>query len=409
MTFEYHCVECARRYAAEDELFYVCPVCSLSQESLSPVRGALRIMLPYTELSQKLDRYEFLPEDWLPFESDLIPEFPVGHTPCMIPERLRNYLDAPNLFLKDDSLNPTGSLKDRASLLLVAAAHKYHKDHLIIASNGNSASSLASLSAAAGLRCSVIVPASMPGAKLYQIMAYGAQVIRIDGNYDQAYDLSLTLSQQYGWMNGNSIYNPFAIEGKKTVAIEIFQQLDYHAPNIIFIPSGDGAILSSVYKGFFDLFQLDLIEEMPRLIAVQPEKSNALVRALRTQSLDPIENADTIADSLRVRVARNGIMAVKDIHRSCGMGMTVTDREILDAQQLLGSQVGLFVEPAAACALAGYLAMKSELIKNAMAVVLLTGSGLKDPEAFASTCTIPDAVEADPEIIAREIQIGHAG
>ncbi|MBN2012933.1 threonine synthase [candidate division KSB1 bacterium] len=362
-------------------------------------------MLAYSELAESIDRYDFWPQDWLPVEPELLPDYSVGGTPLIAPERLRAYLGYPNLYLKDDSMNPSGSLKDRASFLVAGMARKIGKNHIIVASTGNSASSMAGLAAATGMKCTVLVPEQTPVVKLVQCMMYGATVIPIRGDYDKAYELSMQLSQKYGWVNRNAGYNPFTMEGKKTVAIEMYQQLDDQAPDNIFIPTGDGAILSGIYKGFYDLFQLDLIEAMPRLIAVQPEKSNALIRALTTNSLEPLDHAETIADSLCVRTARNGVMAVKDIHKSCGFGVPVTDEAILEAQEILAKQTGLFVEPAAACSLAGFLAVKSDIDPDSKTVLLLTGTGLKNPAVVTDRMKLPEAVDADIKAIAKRIEL----
>jgi threonine synthase len=403
MNFEYHCVECGRRYAAERELFYTCPVCALSQQPAAPIRGALRIMLSYSELAESMDRYDFWPQDWLPVEPEFLPDYQVGVTPLVAPERLRSHLKCANLYLKNESINPTGSLKDRASFLIAGLARKLGKQRIILASIGNAATSMAGVAAASGLECIVIVPETTPAVKLIPAMSYGATIIPIRGDFDTAYDLAIQLSQKYGWINRNCAYNPFTMEGKKTIGIEIYQQLDDQAPDFIFVPTGDGAAISGIYKGFYDLFQLDLIETIPKLIAVQPEHSNALARALKSNSLHVLDQVETVADSLGVRIARNGIMAVKDIHKSCGFGVTVSDDDILEAQRMIAQQCGLFVEPAAASALAGFLSIKSTLDAEARIVLLLGGTGLKNPSMIADGIKLPDAVDADVNAIVERI------
>ena len=397
MNFEYQCIECGRKYEIEQNILYVCPVCSMSQKPMEPIRGGLRIILPYNKLSAKLDRYTFHPHDLLPIEAEFLPTYPVGNTPLIAPGQIRLEQNFPQLFLKDESSNPTGSLKDRASFLVAAVAKKLGANRIAVASTGNAASAMAGVAAFCGLDCIIFVPQNAPKAKLAQSLIYGAKVIPIKDNYDKAFELSLEFTEKHKCINRNTAYNPFTIEGKKTAALEIFIQLDYQVPDVIFIPTGDGAILSGIYKGFYDLYQFDWIEKVPQLIAAQAEGSNAIVRGITSGNIEPLKNASTIADSIRVAAPRNGLMALKDINSSCGFGVSVSDEEIVYAQQYLGKKAGLFVEPAAACAFAGFLKAKEKLDNNLKIVILLTGNGLKDTAVALDNLKIPEPVEPSIE------------
>lgn len=393
MSIKFQCIECGRKYEAKQDISYVCPVCALSQKPMMPVRGVLRIILPYDKLSERLDRYTFQPTDLLPIEAKFLPDYPVGNTPLIAPHRIRSELNFANLFLKDESGNPTGSLKDRASYLIAALALKLGEKKIAVASTGNAASAMAGVASCCGLDCVIFVPQNAPKAKLAQALIYGARLIPIKGSYDEAFELSLKFTEKYGGINRNTAYNPFTIEGKKTAALEIFLQLDYRAPDMIFIPTGDGVILSGIYKGFYDLFQFDWIEKIPQLVAVQAQGSNALVRGIATGSIKPQKGAHSIADSICVAVPRNGIMALKDIESSGGFGVTVSDKKILRAQQYLATKAGIFVEPAAACAFAGFLKSKDQLDGNSTIVILLTGNGLKDVPAVLNNLQLPEPVK----------------
>jgi len=384
MKIAYHCCECRKQFET-DELLYLCPDCSPAQKRGGILRGALRVELPTERLRRELNPATFHARDLLPLPPGTIPAYPVGDTPLTAPDRLRRELGFAHLHLKDDSLNPTGSLKDRASLLVAAQARHLGMREIVMASTGNAASAMAGVAAFCGLKAKVYVPETAPAAKLAQARAFGAEVIPVAGTYDEAYELSLEDSRRSGGLNRNTAYNPMTIEGKKTVALEIFQQLGGKAPDLVFVPVGDGVILAGVAKGFADLQALGWIEEVPRLVAVQAEGSDVIVSALESGGrIEPRRGARTVADSILVEAPRNGIMAVQDLESAKGFGVRVSDEAILQAQLDLARLAGCFAEPAAACAYAGFLASRDVLAKVATVVVLITGSGLKDIAAVTA-------------------------
>lgn len=352
----------------------LCRRCSVHQKPNEPLRGVLEVLLEGSAQAP------FSPLDLLPVEKEFFPKIPVGNTPLWEPENLRNRYGFPNLFIKDDTLNPTGSLKDRASFLVAAFARKHGIKDVALASTGNAASSMAGVGAAAGLNVVIFIPKAAPKAKRVQSLQYGARVMLVDGTYDKAYDLSLEYTKKEGGFNRNTAYNPLTIEGKKTVGIEIFQQLERlgkKAPDNVFVPVGDGVILSGVYKAFLDLEKLHLIDRIPTIYAVQAEGSSAIARALEHGSFE-VKPSHTIADSISVDAPRNGVLALKELQTYGGRGVQVSDDAILEAQKELSSSTGLFTEPAAAAAFAGFLAVKDTLDKESTTVLLVTGNGLKD-------------------------------
>jgi threonine synthase len=242
---------------------------------------------------------------------------------------------------------------------------------------------LAGICASQKQKAVIMVPETAPKAKLTQIMMYGAEIIPVKGNYDQAFDLSIQATEQYGWYNRNTAYNPLTVEGKKIVSFELFDQLDLHIPDRVFVSVGDGVILSGVYKGFEDLMQLGIIEEMPKIIAVQSEGSDNLIRNLDSEKFVS-KQSKTIADSISVDIPRNFYMAKDYMQRYSGEFISVSDDEILQASNILAKETGLFAEPAAAAAYAGMLAyMEIDAFeKDSINVILLTGSGLKDIESI---------------------------
>ena len=224
---------------------------------------------------------------------------------------------------------------------------------------------------------------------------YGATIIPVKGTYDDAFDLSIKATKEFGWYNRNTAFNPLTIEGKKTVSFELYEQLNFTVPDRIFVPVGDGVIISGVYKGFEELLNLDIIDYMPIIVAVQAENSDNLVRNIGANEFI-VEACATIADSISVDIPRNFYMAQKYIQEYNGETITVSDAQIMEASLLLSQSTGLFTEPAAAAAYAGLLSYESSssLSENSNNVVLLTGSGLKDLKAVSSVIEMPNAINA---------------
>lgn len=314
-----------------------------------------------------------------------LPPIPVGGTPLLEAAGLRRALGMRRLWVKDDTRNPSGSTKDRASFLVVAKARECGCETIATASTGNAASALAAIAAASEVRAVVFVPAAAPEAKLAQMLSYGAIVLPVDGSYDQAFELCMQACSEFGWYNRNTALNPFTIEGKKTVALEIAASLAPESPDVVIVPTGDGVILSGVAKGFADLRRCGLIERMPRLIAVQPQGSSAIVRAMQdgTDTVIPVTGAASIADSLTVSVPRNALQCLRAIRRSKGGAIAVSDEAIVAAIAELAARTGVFAEPAGAAALAGlHTALESQVVgRDERVVLLVTGSGLKDVPA----------------------------
>jgi threonine synthase len=354
---------------------------------------------------------EFL-DAFLPIsdEGELAP-LTVGDTPLLDVSRLRDALEMPRLLLKDDTRNPSGSTKDRASLLVVAKAAEYGCDTVATASTGNAASALAAVSAATGMRAVVLVPAATPPAKLAQMQSYGAAVVPVAGTYDDAFELCIAACNEFGWYNRSTALNPFTIEGKKTAALEIAVATAPDAPDVLLVPTGDGVILGGLAKGFRDLEAAGLIKRRPRFIAVQPEGSSAIVRALRSDEDQPTEmtGAKSVADSLTVEMPRNAIGCLAEIRASGGGGVTVSDEAILAAISDLASTTGVFAEPAGAAALAGLRkALDESLVSRDETVVLMvTGSGLKDVAAAADALPPLEPVDANLEGVERAVKLSN--
>ncbi len=385
MKFNYVCTECNEKYEIKPTLM-LCTKCQEIQQAQEPLRGILEVELTgtYEKPISELD-----PLDFLPVEKFYFPKIPVGNTPLWEPRRLRQKLSYPNLFIKDDTTNPTSSYKDRASFLVAAFAIKHKITEIVVASTGNAASSMAGIGASANLDVTIFIPKSAPKAKMVQSLQYGARVILVDGNYDKAYELSLEYIKTNGGLSRNTAYNPLTIEGKKTAAFEIFKDLGFKVPDYVFVPTGDGVILSGIYKGFCDLKKFGFSKRVPTIFAVQAASSNAISRAMKNKGKFDYQKSNTIADSISVDVPKDGYHSIKNLLMHKGWCVEVNDQDILSAQKELSESTGLFVEPAAASSYAGFLSAKSKIDKNATVVLLATGHGLKDVDSAMSAIEVP--------------------
>lgn len=391
------CVLCGSEYD-ENEVMYTCPKCGND--------GILFIELDYKNISFKKDSLKDRPQNILRYHELLpikdvenSPMLNVGMTPLYKSTRLNSFLQLPNLYIKDDGRNPTASFKDRASFVVVKKAMELGFDSITTASTGNAASSLAGISASVGIKSYIFVPETAPRAKIAQLLAFGATVFAVRGSYDEAFDLCIKASKAFGWYNRNTAYNPYTIEGKKSVSFEIWEQMNFSVPDKIFVSVGDGVIYSGVYKGFYDLFSLKLIDKMPEVIGVQAENSSPIAKAFEEgkERVEPINNPQTIADSISVGYPRNGNMALNLARKYNGKFIKVKDEEILNAIPLLGKLTGVFGEPAGVAPLAGLIKMKNEnkLDEKEKIVVIISGNGLKDIESAIKSTGEPYYVNLD--------------
>lgn len=410
----YQCSLCKAEYEA-DEIIYTCPNDG----------GNLDIVYNYSSLKQNVSADTIInsPEASLWRYLPLLPvnevhgrETPLqaaGWTPNFSPPALREQLGLQSLWVKDESRNPTASFKDRASAVVVARAQEIGAEVVVTASTGNAGAALAGMAAAAGQKAVIFAPRTAPPAKIAQLLIYGADVLLVDGNYDQAFDLSILAANEFGWYCRNTGYNPFTLEGKKTAALEIWECLINRklidGPLAIFVSVGDGNIISGLHKGFKDLQALGWLDGMPRIFGVQAEGSAAIANAfsIGVEEITPVA-ADTLADSISVDLPRDGVRAVRAASQTGGAYLTVSDAEILAAIADLG-QAGIFAEPAGAAAYAGlHKALKQAIIGSEDPVLVFnTGSGLKDVNAAMQS--VAPAIIIEPTLKAVEQALDLAG
>lgn len=399
----YKCFTCKKEFSSEfieDNFHYLCPECGKAELN-KPLEGVLLVEYEYDRMKKKIMRDKFLkmptgkfwlyPELWpLKFENLKDEYFPRISLPS---HQLLSYeYEAKSLLLMDETRNPTLSYKDRASSVVALKALELGIKEISAASTGNAGSSMSGICARLGIHSHIFVPSSIPDAKRIQTQSFGANIYMVDGSYDEAFDLCLEVSEKKKWYNRNTAYNPLTIEGKKSAAYDIFIQTEGNVPDVIFVPVGDGVIISGIYKGFTELLKLGWIEKLPRLIAVQAKRSNALERYLSSGQFE-FKEAKTIADSISAGAPRNLYIAAEAVKTTNGSAISVSDEEILAAQKKIAVSFGIIAEPSSAAAFAGYEKMNSAAQINVEENVLLliTGNGLKDNNALGKWNEAPDA------------------
>ena len=362
----------------------------------------IKTVLTKEKLAARRDNSMWRYRELLPVEEDT-PNTPlrVGWSPLYEADILAKQLGIKKLYVKDDGINPTASLKDRASAMAVAKAREAGAKVIACSSTGNAASSLAGNAAAAGLKTYIFVPSRAPKGKVAQLMTFGATVISVQGSYEETFELSKQAIDKWGWYNRNAAINPYLSEGKKTVALEIMEQLDWKAPDYIAISVGDGCTIAGLWKGLKDLCAIGFIERLPRLISAQAEGCCPLNRAIETgEPWHPMEE-NTLADSIAVGVPRNADKALMAIRESNGLTVNVSDEEIMAAQKLLGRTCGVFGEPAGVTGAAGLkkLCEQGKIPADATVVSVVTGNGLKDVANAIKACGEPISIPSDMDLL----------
>ena len=389
---------------------YTCPRCGIS--------GILDVEFDYAAIARRLTRRRLAGRSeqshWryrelLPIGAEAaLPALSVGWTPLTPAAPLARHLGVRTLFLKDDGRNATGSLKDRASSVGVVKAREKRLKIIACASTGNAASSCAGMAASMGLRSVIFVPERAPEPKVTQLLIFGATVFRVRGSYEQAFQLCQQACERWGWYNRNSGINPYLVEGKKTVGLEIGEQLGWQPPDWVVVSVGDGCTIAGVWKAFREMKILGLTERTPRMLGVQAEGAAPITTAFRTgEPMRPIE-PHTLADSIAVGVPRNWKKAVLAVEESGGAMINVSDEEILEAMRYTGRLTGIFAEPAAATSVAGLRRALAEgtVGRRASVAAVITGNGLKDVQSARAAVTQPFDIAPDgdglPDILRRQ-------
>jgi threonine synthase len=411
----YRCSICEGEYSPEG-LLYTCPKDGGNLDivlDIANIRGEHKPKNVINTDENSLWRYLPL----LPVRDPGFPNTPIhaaGWTPVYEPTRLGEELGLRQFYVKDESRNPTASFKDRASAVVVARSHEINADVIVTASTGNAGAALAGMAAAVGQKAVIFAPRSAPPAKIAQLLVFGAQVLLVDGTYDDAIDLSIQAAQEFGWYCRNTGYNPFTAEGKKTAAFEIWEWGTFRGEGrssskknlSIFVSVGDGNIISGIHKGFKDLQVLGWLQDMPRIFGVQAAGSAAIANAFyaNTEKITPV-SANTLADSISVDLPRDGVRGLRAAAQTNGSYIIVSDADILKAIASLG-KVGIFAEPAGAASYAGVVKALAEgkIEHDDPVLALNTGSGLKDITAAMQATPEAPVIEPSLEAVKRVIK-----
>jgi len=398
------CITCGEKYGV-DEIIYSCKRCG----------DLLEVKYYYEALKARLKKSDWqrLPlsvwryKDFMPIHDPSkivsLGEGGTGLHPC---KRLGNFLGVKQLYVKNEGENPTGSFKDRGMTVGVTKATELGMNTVICASTGNTAASLAAYAAKAGLQCIVLIPfGKIASGKLAQATVYGARVVQVRGNFDQALKIVLKLSEKNRRVYLLNSVNPYRIEGQKSLAYEICDQLNNKAPDEVIVPVGNAGNISAVWKGFSEFYELGFISRLPRMIGIQSEGAAPIAQAIKTgrNEIMPVDRPETIATAIRIGSPISWRKALRAIRESKGTAERVTDREILEAQKMLAKYEGLFVEPASASSIAGLkkLVELGEIDKNEVIICVATGHGLKDPDVIMQTCERPFEVDAEVKSVER--------
>lgn len=405
------CALCGKTYAPAD-VQYTCLFCG-------PV-GTLDVLFDYDHLRRSVSRAlpgAAVESMWryralLPLpDQALVPPLRVGTTPLYSAPRLAAEIGVSAAWVKDDGANPTGSLKDRASALVVVRARALGLGVVATASTGNAAAALAGMGAAMAMPVVILVPASAPEAKIAQLLVYGARVLLVEGTYDEAFDLCVDLCEAEGWYCRNTGMNPYTAEGKKTVSFEIAEGLGWDVPDAVIVSVGDGNIIAGVHKGFADLLKLGWIERIPKLIGVQAEGSSAIAQAwqqgISAAAMTP-QPADTLADSISASFPRDRAKALRAVRQTGGAFVTVPDQEILRAIPAFARSTGVFAEPSSAIIYAGaQRALALGYIQpHERLLFLSTGTGLKDVRRAQQAVTGGVRVPVDLAAVRQALRAG---
>ncbi len=363
---------------------------TLSVESISMRRG--RGVWRYWEL--------------MPVGSSYASPLSEGGTPLIRCERLGGHLGLRSLFIKDETRNPTYSFKDRAMAVGVAKAVEMRKSDVVTASSGNAAASLAAYSASVGLRCNAFVSEDISVGKVAQLLVYGARLFRVrqfaEGS-DPTVVMMLETVKRLGWYPCPSFgpFNPYQVEGLKTISYEVLEQNSWEPPDFVFIPTGSGCLAAGVWRGLRDMMQLGLINSYPRMVPVQPKGNKALVDAILAgrsfSEIKPEKWPKSIASGLLDPFPWDGDAVIEGVAATGGTAVSVDDSEILDAVKALAGFEGVFAEPSGAAGLAGLVKLLNEGVVDAgdTVVVLVTGSGLKEAEKLTPLYPPPPLISPD--------------
>ena len=388
------CLECGTQYAL-NEAISVCSKCG----------GLLNVTYDYALMQEGFNKQELRENSllgvWryakaLPVSNRFIVSMGEGSTPLIGARKVGQGLE---IMLKLDYMNPSGSFKDRGSTVIVSKANELAKKEVALDSTGNAAASLSAYAAKSEMKCFVFIPSYTDVAKVAQISANGATVISVRGTRQDVHNLIEDAYRKFGWYYCGFMVSPYAIEGTKTLAYEVCEQLQWHPPDWIVFPVGTGSGIVGCHKGLRELLEMGWISRMPKLACIQPEGCAPISAAYLKgeRGIIPVERPETVAEGLAVGNPPKGTLVINAISESEGVAGIVSDDEILKAARSLAAREGQFVETSAAASLAGAMKLLDDGIidKNEKIVCELTGTGLKSIKEYAGIMPKPYEVQAN--------------
>jgi len=399
------CRECGKEY--EPSFRYVCEECF----------GPLDVKYVYPD-SIKRETFESRTEKtyWRYFEllpiknKNNIVSINSGFTPLQKANNLGKDLKLTTLYVKNDSVNPTFSFKDRPAGVAVSRAKETNLKAVGCASTGNLASATAAHAAVANMPCYIFAPADLEYAKIAQALAYGGKFVAVDGTYDDANRVASVIGDSKGIGIVNINMRPYYVEGSKTLAYEVAEQLNWKVPDYLIIPVGSGAMLNAICKGFEELNEIGLIEDVSNLkiIAAQPHGCSPVVDAFKSNSdeIFPVEKPDTIAKSLAIGDPGDGIYVLKRLKQYHGFAESATNQEIIAGILKLSKTEGIFTEPAGGVSVAVMqkLIDEGKIDRDSNIVCYITGNGLKSIEAITEILPKPSIIKPDVQIVSAMIR-----
>ncbi|MBI2350910.1 MAG: threonine synthase [Deltaproteobacteria bacterium] len=376
------CPKCG--WESPSKTTFQCPTCAAVLEAVVEIGRLSKSHL--AEIRQRTEQtvwrwFEFFPVE----ERSAIVSLGEGYTPLLQPSGLAARLGISRLYVKNDTVLPTGSLKDRSNTVGISKAKELGYKTAAVVSTGNAAASVAGYAAAAGLKSIVMVPEGTSPSKIVQASAYGATVVVVKGDFEEAARLYKAALKEFGWYDCLST-NPYRNEGKKSYAYELFDQLSGRVPDWIIHPTAGGTGIYAMWKGYNELLTLGWVDRLPRLVAAQSEAAAPIVAAVRRglSDIEPVVARDTVAESIQVGYPKSmGGRALEAIRASRGTAVALADDEILEAQSLLARLGGIFAEPAGAVSVAAAKKLQEQgiIAHGDLVVCTITGHGLKQPDA----------------------------
>ena len=392
--FNLQCRECNKEY--EPTFKYICDECF----------GPLDVKYKFPSISRDLFKeremtywryFELLPIE----DKNNVVSIEAGMTPLVKAEKLGKELGLNNLYIKNDSVNPTFSFKDRPAGVAISKAKEFGLESVGCASTGNLASATAAHAAKANLPCYIFAPSDIETAKIAQALSYGAEYISVDGTYDDANRIASQIGDSKGVGIVNINLRSYYTEGSKTLAYEVAEQLDWNAPNHLVVPTGSGAMLNAICKGFEELQTVSLVDDLTsmHIHSAQPHGCAPIVDAFKKNAdkVDPVEQPETVAKSLAIGDPGDGRYVLKRLKQYNGIAEETNDKEILDAILLLAKTEGIFTEPAGGVSVSVLKKMveQGKIDKDETTICYVTGNGLKATDSIMSVLTKPQIMQAD--------------